>query len=164
MAACDEPPSLPNNLLVLHWRCGFRNNRRVRRRRLPSPHARRSQNRPVPVPYQQKCTSNKQKFSCGLSLRLPPHLIRATKSVADIRRRPISVASERPFAPCPTIHYSKPIASRERSSQIDVPATPIKVSDKLCAIYPVQADRAAYRGFSRPGFLRSRYVDLTRHM
>jgi hypothetical protein len=51
-----------------------------------------------------------------------------------------TVASGRPFAPCPIIQVPlfEPIASRERSCQIDVPATPIKVSYKLCAIYSVK--------------------------
>src|SRR6516164_3071454 len=39
MAIGDEPLSLLSNLLALHWLCDFRNNHRVRRRRLPSPHA-----------------------------------------------------------------------------------------------------------------------------
>src|SRR5215469_2858528 len=63
MAIGDEPLSLLSNLLARHWLCDFRNNRRVRRRRLPSPPAQCSQTKTKSAQCQQKCAPHKRKFA-----------------------------------------------------------------------------------------------------
>jgi hypothetical protein len=73
MANDDEPLSLLSNLLALHWPCGFRNNHRVRRKRLPFLRAQCSQTKTGSTPYQQKPAANKQKLSYEFSLRPLPH-------------------------------------------------------------------------------------------
>src|SRR5215472_36514 len=93
----DEPLSLLSNLLAVHWPCDFRNNRRVRRRRLPSLHAQCSQSRTASARYQWKCAATKQKTSYEFSPA-------ATATCNLIGRSgysagPLTVASECPFAP-----------------------------------------------------------------
>jgi hypothetical protein len=67
MAVGDEPLSLLSNLLALHWLCDFRNNRHVRRKRLPSLHAQCSQTRTTSALYQEKCAPNEEKFAYEFS-------------------------------------------------------------------------------------------------
>src|SRR5215831_9967563 len=124
MVIGDEPLSLLSNLLAPHSLCDFRNNRRVRRRRLPSLHAQCSQTRLASAQSQQKCI---QKFAYDFSPAATATSNRPTKahrkfdggeycSLANVRLCRNAHSGVRRMSHCMSDYYSA-----ERTSETNVP-------------------------------------------